>query len=109
MALLLPLTSCGKDNGKPLVQVMTKTSDKGYRKYYASCMTNVKDQKTCLCQANVLKKYLDDDKIMLIADAGNAAAHGDSAKLSELKTEHPEIVDALKRLSLQGADCAGLQ
>ena len=101
-------TACGKSkhDGKPLVQIIAKTSDKGYQQYIASCYRDIKDETVCKCQADLLDKYLEDKDIMLIAEAGTAASNGDKAKLDNIMKNRPDLVAALKKVSAQAEECA---
>lgn len=109
IAFLFLLPACSDESDDmPPVRVVMKGHDKGYKRYIKSCVRDTADEKICICQADILQRYLTDDKINIIADAGEAASNGDVNKIDQVMAEQKDVLKAMKQVSAQAKACATL-
>lgn len=77
----------------------------GYKRYLSSCIRAGEAEFTCRCQAGLLANKLPDDKLLLLAQAGEAMEANDTDTLNKIAKANPEIFVALEDLSGEAASC----
>lgn len=78
----------------------------GYNAFVFACTSDGETEGVCKCQAQILSRQLPDDKIMLLAQAGAAASQGDVSQIDNIIENHPDILYAMKSLSVETEICA---
>lgn len=108
ISLVLLLAACGKADtpSEPLIRIIPKTTDKGYKKYISTCVKDIDDEKICICQADLLKRHITDEEFSVIADAGTAAARGDIATTNRIMTGRTELTRVVKSVAFRAKSCA---
>ena len=79
---------------------------KGYDAYIFACEADGEKPEICECQADILSSKLTDRQIYVIAEAGAAASRGDVKVIDNVMEEHPEVIAAMKDLSLDAEICS---
>jgi len=82
-----------------------KTTSEGYKRYVSACIADGESEYTCRCQGGLLANVLPEEKLVVLADAGEAMSKNDTAKIDEIKKNSPEVFKALEDLADEAAKC----
>ena len=101
---LLFFAACDNEDELPIFPA-DKNPTKGYDAFIFACTTDGEKEEICNCQADVLARDLTDEQIYILTEAGVAASNGDIETIDNVMENHPEVIIAMKNLSIDAEIC----